>query len=327
MMCWKSRVALIFMSLMAVHATYSQEVRKTEMSVGHELCTVIASKFKVPQLTPPPPKPSNWKRGALLDMGLTQTSFTNWAAGGNPSLAMNGAVNMYANYAVKTLFWESRLQVAYGFIQQFGAQNKKSDDKFILDSKFGYKAWGDKFYFSTLFNFKSQLVNGYNYTSDTTRVLVSGPFSPAYASLGVGIDYRPLKKLAINFSPLTGSMTVVNKRTLRTRYGNLVDQKIKLKLGAQFKLDYSAKLFKRIDLITSATFFSDFLDDPQNLMVNWDMTLTSKLNKFFSTNIKTNLIYDDDILIEDSKGVAAPRIQFKEIFTFGFSYTFGEFKK
>lgn len=116
MMCWKSRVALIFMSLMAVHATYSQEVRKTEMSVGHELCTVIASKFKVPQLTPPPPKPSNWKRGALLDMGLTQTSFTNWAAGGNPSLAMNGAVNMYANYAVKTLFWESRLQVAYGFI-------------------------------------------------------------------------------------------------------------------------------------------------------------------------------------------------------------------
>ena len=71
----------------------------------------------------------------------------------------------------------------------------------------------------------------------------------------------------------------------------------------------------------------DFLDDPQNLTVNWDMTLTSKLNKFFSTNIKTNLIYDDDILIEDSKGVAAPRIQFKEIFTFGFSYTFGEFKK
>jgi len=327
MMFWKSRIISTILSIMVTSIAVAQEKHPVELTVGQELCTVIASRFKVPQLTPPPPKLSNWKRGSLLEMGMTQTSFTNWAAGGNPSLAMNGGVNMYANYAVKTLFWESRLQLAYGFIKQFGAQNKKSDDKFILDSKFGYKAWADKFYLSVLFNFKSQLVNGYNYTSDTTRVLVSGPLSPAYTSLGVGIDYRPINKLALNFSPLTGSMTIVNKQSLRTRYGNLVDQKVKLKLGAQFKVDYSAKLFKRVDLITSATLFSDFLDDPQNLTVNWDMTLSSRLNKFFSTNIKTNLIYDDDILIEDAAGITAPRVQFKEIFTFGFSYTFGDFKK
>jgi len=55
--------------------------------------------------------------------------------------------------------------------------------------------------------------------------------------------------------------------------------------------------------------------------------LISKLSKYFAANIKTNLVYDDNILIEDSKGVVAPRVQFKEIFSFGFSYAFGDFKK
>ncbi len=114
MMCWKSKVIIIFLSLMTAHTAYSQEVRQPELSVGHELCVVIASKFKVPQLTPPPPKPSNWKRGALIDLGMTQTSFTNWAAGGNPSVAMNGAVNMYANYTVKTLFWRAACSLHTG---------------------------------------------------------------------------------------------------------------------------------------------------------------------------------------------------------------------
>ena len=326
MMFWRISLTSVFISLLTVTATSAQE-KTTEMSVGQELCAVIASKFKIPVLTPLPPKPSNWKRGSLVEGGITQTSFTNWAAGGNPSFAMNGSVNMYANYAVNTLFWESRLQIGYGFIKQFGAQNKKSDDKFIIDSKFGYKAWGDKFYASAVFNFKTQMANGYSYTSDTTRVLVSGPFSPAYTSLGLGVDYRPNKKLALNFSPLTGSMTIIDRQKLRTRYGNDIDQKIKMKVGAQLKVDYSNKFINRIDMITSATFFSDFLDDPQNIIVNWDMTFSTKLNKFFSTNIKTNLIYDDDVLIEDENGVAAPRVQFKEIFTFGFSYTFGNFKK
>ncbi len=312
---------------MIIWPAHAQDIKK-ESSEGYELCVSIASKFKVPQLTPPPLQPkSNWKKGALLDLGITQTSFTNWASGGYPSFAMNGVLNMHANYTVKTLFWESRLQLAYGFIQQFGAQNKKSDDKIILDSKFGYRAWGDKFYFSTIFNFKSQFAKGYNYTSDTTRILVSGPFSPAYASLGIGMDYRPIKKLALNLSPLTGSVTIVDRQKLRSRYGNQADQKIKLKLGAQFKVDYSTRIFNRIDIITTATLFSDFLDDPQNLIVNWDISLISKLSKYFAANIKTNLVYDDNILIEDSKGVVAPRVQFKEIFSFGFSYAFGDFKK
>jgi hypothetical protein len=69
------------------------------------------------------------------------------------------------------------------------------------------------------------------------------------------------------------------------------------------------------------------LGEPQNIKVNWDFFLDAKINKFFSANVRTNLIYDDDILIENEEGVSAPRVQFKEILSVGFSYTLGEFKK
>ncbi len=300
--------------------------KKTELSVGHELSIIIASKFKIPQLTPPPPKPNYWKRGTFLQLGFSQMALSNWAPGGYSSVALNAYVNTYANYTVKTLFWESRLQVAYGFIQSFGDRYKKSDDKFIIDSKFGYKAW-DKLFASAVFNFRTQMSTGFDYPKNADPRLVSAPFSPAYLSLGLGIDYKPDKTLSITFSPLAGNVVIVQLPELRKKYGNPVDQSTALKLGAQLKMDYNKNIMKNVNLSTSATFFSDFLGEAQNIKINWDLFIDAKINKFFSTNIRTNLIYDDDILIADSNGALAPRIQFKEILSVGFQYTFGEFKK
>lgn len=306
--------------------TLSAQEKKSELSVGHELSVIIASKFQIPQLTPLPPTPSNWKRGTLLQMGFSQMSLSNWSAGGNSSVALNAYVNMYANYTFKAMFWENRAQVAYGFIQSFEDRYKKSDDKFIIDSKLGYKAW-DHVFASAMFNFKTQMTNGFDYPANAEPRLVAGLFSPAYLSLGVGLDYKPTKNVSLAFSPLTGNLVMVQREELRIKYGNAIDQPTRLKLGALLKVDYYQKVHKDINLATSATFFSDFLGNPQNIKVNWDLFIDAKLNKFFSTNVRTNLIYDDDVLIENDAGELAPRIQFKEILSVGFSYTFGGFKK
>jgi len=307
-------------------AILTAQEKKSELSVGHELSIIIASNFKIPQLTPPPPKPNYWKKGTFLQLGFSQMALSNWSAGGNSSVALNAYVNTYANYSVKSLFWESRLQVAYGFIQSFGDRYKKSDDKFIIDSKFGYKAW-EKVFASAIFNFRTQMANGYDYPKNADPRLASASFSPAYISLGLGIDFKPTKALSITFSPLAGNVVIVQLPELRKKYGNPIDQSTALKLGAQLKMDYNKNIMKNVNLTSSATFFSDFLGQPQNIKINWDLFIDAKINKFFSTNIRTNLIYDDDILIADNNGALAPRIQFKEILSVGFQYTFGEFKK
>jgi Protein of unknown function (DUF3078) len=39
-----------------------------------------------------------WKRGGVFAVNLAQTSLTNWAAGGQNSLSINGLFSIFANY-------------------------------------------------------------------------------------------------------------------------------------------------------------------------------------------------------------------------------------
>jgi hypothetical protein len=317
------------------YAAYSQDkvvkevVSKEvpQLSVGHELCVIIASKIQIPVLVPPPPPPSRWKGGTLFQVGFSQLSLTNWSSGGYDNIALNTFINIYRNYAVrKEMFWENRLQIGYGFVHSFGDRYKKSDDKFIFDSKLGYRAFNE-FFAAASFNFRSQMANGFSYPANRDPILLSGPFAPAYFSLGVGVDYKPIKSLSLNFSPLTGNLVVVEKRELRVRYGNKIDQATKLELGAQFKMEYKNQVRKNLNITTTLNLFSDYLGKPENIKVHWDFFADSKINKYFSVNLRTNLIYDNEILIANKDGELAPRLQFKEILSVGFSYTIGDFKK
>ncbi len=321
---------LIFTLLFSLGLTKlltAQERSSRELSVGHELSLIIASKLNVPSFEPPAPKPDYWTKGTLLQLGFSQLSLTNWASGGNNNVALNAYVNIYRNYAPNdNMFWESRLQIGYGFVQAFGDRYRKSDDKFIFDSKLGYKAFENVFAAVT-FNFRNQMTNGFSYPANKDPLLISKPFAPAYFSLGIGMDYKPYKPLSINFSLLTANLVLVEQRSLRKRYGNQEDQALKAELGAQLKVDYKHKINKNLTINSSLNLFSDYLDNPENIKFLWDFFLDSKISKFFSLNIRTNLIYDDKILIADKNDHLAPRIQFKEIVSVGFSYTFGNFKK
>lgn len=319
--------ALIFLSV----NLYSQELKKGEeeikLSAHHQIALNIAKSLEIPEpVKPAEIVPNPWSKGALFQLGFSQMSLTNWAAGGFSSVALNSYVNMYNGWEVDQMFWQNRLQLAWGFINSFGDRFKKSDDKIIFDSKYGYRAF-NKVFVSAAFNFRSQFSNSFNYPASGDKVLVSGPFSPAYFSFGIGMDYKPAKVLSINFSPLTSNLVIVAQESLRTKYGNRVDQPAKLELGAQLKIDYKHQLTKDLLIASNLVLFSDFLNKPQNIKVYWDLFVDTKINKYFSVNVRTNLIYDDNILIADKNDELDKRVQFKEILTVGFSYTFGQFKK
>ncbi len=294
-----------------------------------ELCRVIGSEFAVPTVNYEPVTPPKfWKKGTLTELGFSQVSLSNWAAGGSGSIALNAYLNAHINYAKGNLFWENRGQFTYGFVQSFEDGYRKSSDKIVLDSKFGYRAI-DKFYFSAVFNFTSQFSPGFKYASDGTATMVSKFFAPAYLTLGLGIDYKPGKGevFSLNIAPLTGSAVIVTDPLLRTKYGNEENESIRYELGAQLKANLSYQPFKNCKITSVLTLFSDYLNNPQNIQIKWDFRTDFKINKYFNTSLKTNLIYDDNILIADKDGHLAPRVQFQEMFSLSFSYTFGEFVK
>lgn len=330
----KRTASLLFFLSLSLTVLSAQETKPIKQDIytipgiseSHKIILELSSRFVVPEIKPVEvTKPNFWKQGTLVQMGFSQMSLTNWAAGGYSSVALNAYVNTFKTYEVKEFFWENRLQLAWGFINSFGENFKKSDDKIIFDSKYGYRAW-NKVFFSAAFNFRSQFSNSFNYPANASRVLVSGPFSPAYFSLGVGLDYKPAPSVSINFSPLTGKLVVVSNEILRKKYGNRIDQPAKLELGAQLKIDYKQQLSKDVAVMSTLILFSDFLNKPQNIKVNWELFVDTKINRYFSANIRTNLLYDDNILITDKNGVPDKRVQFKEILSIGFSHTFGQKK-
>lgn len=89
-------------------------------------------------------------------------------------------------------------------------------------------------------------------------------------------------------------------------------------------INYAYKIFK---ISSSLTLFSNYLNHPENIQVYWDVDASLALTKVLTLTARTNLIYDDNIKIEDEFGVAAPRVQFKEIVSLGLTWTFGQYIK
>ncbi len=127
-------------------------------------------------------------------------------------------------------------------------------------------------------------------------------------------------------SPVTGKLNIVSNDSLRTMYGNAIDQPIKSEFGAQLVADYK-KTYKSFNIKTVLTLFSDYLDSPENIAIRWDLDASFKITKFYSVSLSTALIYDDKVLIADQNGVSQPRVQFQETFNISFEFTFGNYQK
>lgn len=305
----------------------SEEIYKVASEIAEEVESAEAVESVVE-------KPKYWTKGITTQIGFSQVGISQWADGANQSLSFNSFIDAFANYAKDKIIWETRLQLAYGMVTDIDdGFTKKSDDNIQLDSKFGYNVSKD-LYLSAQYSFKTQFTNGYKYDGNTIVSKESAFMSPGYTNLALGIDYKPLKWLSLNFAPLTGGVVIVNDPALREKYGNyktaedgsLITMPVKFELGAQLKLDLKVKIGSNFDFASYLTLFSDYLDKPQNIRVNWDTVTDFKINKFFAINFRTYLIYDDDIMIKDAKNPDAPakqRVQFKEIFTIGFTYSFG----
>ena len=99
-------------------------------------------------------------------------------------------------------------------------------------------------------------------------------------------------------------------------------------MGARVTIDYKTLLFKNVNLITQLKLFSSYVNHPERVDVDWYMALDLKVNKYMTTSIKTQLMYDDDVLIplyevQDGKKVKVgegKRVQFWEFIGVGFKY-------
>jgi len=88
-------------------------------------------------------------------------------------------------------------------------------------------------------------------------------------------------------------------------------------------MTYKYELFKNVNLGTKLELYSDYLDNPQNIDVNWQVGLLLKVNSWLNVNITSELKYDDDVIFHDNNGIPiGPRAQFNENMMLGVGINF-----
>jgi len=286
-----------------------------------------------------------WTKGGLIGADFSQANFTNWAAGGENSFAGIFKINLFANYKKNKSTWENSLDLAYGLLKSGTAPFRKNEDKIDLSSKYGRATSSEYWFYSVMVNFKSQFDNGYNYPDDSN--VISHFLAPGYLLVALGMDYRTKdKSLSILISPITSKTTFVNDEGLAnagaygvtpavfdtvngvytmTKEGLLV----KYELGGYIKFTFKKDIMKNVNLGTKLELFTNYLKDPQNIDVNWEVLLGMKINKFLTTTIATTLIYDHDIPVPVKRTIngvevlgTGPRLQFKEVLSVGLAFKF-----
>ncbi len=264
-----------------------------------------------------------WTTSGQVTLNFSQVSLSNWVGGGKSSASGIGNFDYNALYQRGRLEWDNTLKAGYGLMKESGDQVTKNEDKLELNSKLGLELNTEHLLYSSFVNFNTQFAPGYNYPNTTNKI--SDFLAPAYLTLATGLDYQPSESLSIFFTPLSAKFTFVANDSLSNAGAFGVDpgETVRAEVGSTFKGEYKTTVMPNVDLSTSLTLFSNYFNNPENIDVNWDVSLNMKINDYLSANFSTNLIYDHDILVPvDDQGNTGRRIQLKQVLGVGFSYKF-----
>lgn len=280
-----------------------------DVYTGTKLNTVSANNEALRKVTLNKLNPNIWKYRGDISFLFSQSGYSNWNAGGTNNWTTTLDLNGYLYYSNKVtqISWTTTGRLAIGLIHTEGIDLKKNVDIIDINSKLNHKAFG-KFDFSGQFQFKSQSFP--TWKNDT--ILVSKFFNPATIILGYGLDYKPTKTLSINVSPLSYKGIFVpdagdpkKNEINETLYGVEEGKRSKNEMGIYINITSTEKIFKKVKMTNKVQLFSSFLDNPQNIDIDWETTITAPLSWFADIKFNTFIVYDDNSL---------GAVQFKELF-------------
>jgi hypothetical protein len=253
-----------------------------------------------------------WSKKGNISLLFNQSAYNKeWLGGGTSNIAGNFSLNYDFNYKKEAVVWDNKFIAAYGLTKIKG-DNKmaKTDDRLELNSLWGKKAKGD-WYYSLFFNFKTQMDKGF----DKKDIKISRFFSPAYTQFGPGMLWKKSNNLSVNFSPATAKLILVDAHFTEfgPSFGVLQGDSSRFEFGASISANYKFNVMANVTIENRLNLYSNYLDNPQNVDVDYQMNLVMKINKYISANVALRAIYDDNSI---------QAVQLSEVFGIGVNYGF-----
>ncbi|MDE1205184.1 DUF3078 domain-containing protein [Tenacibaculum larymnensis] len=250
-----------------------------------------------------------WKRSGNISFLFNQSAFNNWLAGGTNNISGTIGLNYDFNYTKGDWTWDNKLIASYGLTKLKGEEVQKTDDRLELNSLLGKKA-GGYWYYSAFFNFKTQMSSTYVSGEQTSHF-----FSPAYFQFGPGMLWKKHDNLKVNIAPATSKLIYVHKHLtdFGPAFGVEQNENTRYELGAAVNAYYKLDVMKNVSVENILNLYSNYLEDFQNVDIDYTVNVVMKVNKYLSANLSMQAIYDDN---------AFRGFQTREVFGLGVNYGF-----
>ena len=245
---------------------------------------------------------TNFHKGSI-GLLINQVAFNNWLAGGANNFSGTLNLDYQFNYDSKHWDWKTTLNAALGFAKSANdSEAKKTEDRIDFQSVFSRKS-SRKWQFSTNINLKTQSLPGYNYSQTdegTTKTIISDWFSPAYLRLGVGLIRVKKDKYTLQLDPIMTRVILVDRRFTKdltadqTFFGVKAGATSLWEVGAALGFQNQWKLAKNITATNQLKLVSHYLENPQNVDLDYTFSMQMKVNSHISTTFEVQLLYDDN---------------------------------
>jgi hypothetical protein len=214
--------------------------------------------------------------------------------------------------------FENSLEIKIGFItapSDTMHTYRTNADLFRLNSKLGVRAIKN-LYYTVAAEFKTQFFPNYK---TNTNDLVSSFLTPAQLDVSVGMDYKLNGKnynLTLMGAPFSYTFvflkndSIINPSSFNVKPGRTTASLY----GSKITANLNWKILPNLTYVSKLDYFTTY----KSVIVSWENTFEFKFNRYLSTKIFLHPRFDDGVTLKEEDDTY---FQFKEMLTFGLSYT------
>ncbi|MBQ4820012.1 DUF3078 domain-containing protein [Aquimarina sp. MMG016] len=337
------RFFLAFFLLFFIYKSSGQEVKQLD-SIQVDLRRALDSLLRntpndlninvlkkiLKDITPPKPPEAEqvgWKTSGKFSLLFNQSAFNNdWQGGGTSNIAGNTTANYEFNYKKNSLTWDNKILADYGLTFLKGESfARKTNDRIEFNSRLGQRIGKSFWNYSLFVNFRSQFAKGYRFSKDpdtdeTIRTEETHFFSPAFIQIGPGLLWKKSDDLNINIAPVTSRMIFVDREFTSgpdyvdgDYFGVDTGKSSRFEFGGSLAAYAKFKLAKNITIENLLNLYSNYIEDPWNVDLDYTLNIDLVVNKYISGSFVFQTIYDDN---------ATGNFQVREVIGLGLNYEF-----
>lgn len=241
---------------------------------------------------------NEWVTVWIGGLNGSQSTFNNWAAGGQNNLTATIFTKVNTAYRKGNFTYGYVLNLRYGITNIEGEESKKTDDRiatkhrasYIINKENTMNAFAE-------ISFITQFYAGYDYSNDP-RTRISDFMAPGYFNQRIGYAYTPRDFISLE-AGLGLKQTFVNDEDLTPSFGVEDGENILFESGFQTGISFSKEILPNVNYTSRFETFNNFKKNIVSTDASWSNEITGKINEYLSTSFQFEMVYDDDVVADE----------------------------